>query len=366
MTTDGASGLINRRFGEYVALREIGCGAMAQVYLCALPCAPGCARFLAIKCLHRAFQQNADYVRLFYREAEIALSLMHPNIVETWSCGVTDGRHVIVMDYLPGVPLSGLIARGAMPFEVALHIAISVLRGLMYLHEKTDAFGNRRSIIHRDLTPDNIMVGFDGTVRIFDFGVSRRIGDPDDIQKGMMVGKYAYMSPEQCRGEDVDCRSDVFSLAAVLYEMCVGHPAFARDTDIATIDALLRAEIASPNQISWRFPTYLSQCVMRGLERDLTRRYACAREFAEDLSRFVKMQGMHDLQNKCHAHAMQVCGDLFEDECRKMRLFGEAMQRHAPTIESLLAKTQKPVGDLGGNTVALEEVSFSKIGDISI
>ncbi len=361
MTIDPQNGLINRRFGPYILLSEIGCGAMAQVYLGALPCAPKRMRFVALKCMHQAYQTNPDYVRLFYHEAEIALGLMHPNLVETWSCGVVQGRHTIVMDYLPGVSIGSLLSRGAIPIEVALWIAINILNGLSYLHEKTDDMGNPLGIVHRDLTPDNVIVGFDGTVRILDFGVSKCGVDVDDIQKGMMVGKYAYMSPEQCRGCNIDARSDVFSAAAVLYEMCTGHPAFARDTDIATIEALLNDEIVPPNRESWRFPSFLSQCIMQGLARNPDRRFHSARAFADELATFVKLQGMSDTQRKCQAHIAHVCRDLIDSESNRMATATMAMQPYMPSIDDLISQGSSQPPDFTNNAFVLGEVTFSKL-----
>lgn len=361
MTIDAQNELINRRFGPYIVLREIGCGAMAQVYLGALPCAPGRARFVALKCMHPAFQSIPDYVRLFYHEAEIALSLMHPNLVEAWSCGVVEGRHTIAMDYIPGVSVGALMAYGALPVEVALWIASNMLWGLTYLHEKCDDSGNPLGIVHRDLTPDNVIVGFDGTVRILDFGVSKYGSNVDDIQKGMMVGKYAYMSPEQCRGDDVDCRSDVFSAAAVLYEMCTGRAAFARDTDIATIDALLNDEVVPPNRESWRFPSFLSQCIMQGLAREVDRRYPSARAFATDLAAFVKMQGMNDMQRKCQSHLMRVCGDVVRMETKKMASALDLIRQYLPSIEDLISQGSAHVADFDRHAFQLGDVAFSKL-----
>lgn len=363
MRRDVPDEILNRRFGPYVLLRELGCGGMAQVYLCALPCSPKVARFFALKCIHGAYNGIPEYVRLFYHEAEIALRLHHANIVETWSCGVIEGRHTLAMDYLCGQPVSALIARGHLSLEIALWIAVQALDGLEYLHEKCDILGTPLEIVHRDLTPDNIYVGYDGTVKIFDFGVSKCGGDADEIQNGMMVGKYAYMSPEQCRGEAVDARSDLFSLAAVLYEMCMGYGAFHRDSDIATIDAVVQGKVVAPNAQSWRFPSFLSQVIMRGLASDKSRRYESARWFADDLRMFVKMQGWTNLKQKCQDHMKNVFAQEIDGEFEFMKKSMHYLREFMPKIEELETKGAREPQNLSGSEwgTGAGSVTFSKL-----
>lgn len=291
---EGTSAL--RPFGPYYLVKRLGVGGMAETWLALRQVAPGVHKFLALKCILPACNDVAEYIRLFYHEAGISLNLEHPSIISVWDCCMIEGRHTMVMEYLRGVTLRELFARMrergvSMPLEVAAWIGVQILGALDYLHQYRDDSGRWLQIVHRDVTPDNIFVCFDGLCRLFDFGVARS-GDADqDIERGMIVGKVAYMSPEQCEGGDVDGRSDTFALAVVLYEMATGIAVFERESDILTINALMHDEIIAPHKRDYRFSAYLSRIIMQGLERDPARRYPTAEAFAKDLSNYMKVGG---------------------------------------------------------------------------
>lgn len=326
-----------RRFGPYILLKSLGCGGMAEVYLAVHLCGLHARRLVALKSILPPYNGVEAYVRLFYHEASVGLRLRHAHVQEIFDCGVIEGRHSMVMEYMQGVTVSQIFSAGIpIPCEIAAWIALCALEGLSYLHKLCDETGNPLHIVHRDVSPDNIFVDVEGNGRIFDYGVALCGSEVEDIQKGMIVGKYAYMSPEQCHGEAIDERSDVFSLAVVLYEMCTGRTLFAGESDVQTINAVLEKNIDPPNKLSWEFPSFLSQSIMRGLERDPGRRYATADEFAWDLRSFLKMRGVLAPQQRCREWIAEVFAGAIAEEREFLHGALSAVDVQAPTLEDLL------------------------------
>ena len=275
-----------RTFGPYILLSKIGMGGMAEVYLALRKCTGDVRKPVALKCILGPYSNLPEFTDLFLHEARLALLVNHPNIIQTWDCVVIEGRHTMVMEYLNGITLDKILAamrskHELIPLDIALYIGIQTLEALSYLHQLTDEFNQPLNAVHRDVSPQNICVCFDGQCKLFDFGVTRY--GKIDLQKGMLVGKCAYMSPEQCHGLKFDSRSDLFALAAILYELTTGIPAFAREDDIQTLNALTTQPIIPPAQQIAGYPQSLSQIIMSGLEREPNRRYQNASQFANDL-----------------------------------------------------------------------------------
>ena len=285
-----------RTFGPYTLLSQIGMGGMAEVYLALRKGPQNVRKPVALKCILGPYANLPEFTDLFLHEARISMLANHPNVVQTWDCTVIEGRYTMVMEYLNGVTLDKILAQlkstgTFLPIGIAIRIALQMLEALDYLHQMTDEFEKPLNLVHRDLSPQNICVCFDGQCKLFDFGVSR-YGD-SDLQKGMLVGKCAYMSPEQCHGLQFDSRSDLFALAAILYEMTTGIPAFARDDDIQTLNALTSLPIVPPVEQIAGYPPTLSQIVMNGLQRDPQCRYQTAAQFAEDLRTCAQTLSIH-------------------------------------------------------------------------
>ena len=280
-----------RTFGPYYLLSQIGMGGMAEVYLALRKCAADVRKPVALKCILGPYSNLPEFTNLFLHEARISLLVNHPNIIHAWDCVVIEGRHTMVMEYLNGMTLDKILAvlrskRELLPLDMALSVGVQMLDALSYIHQLTDEFNQPLNTVHRDVSPQNICICFDGQCKIFDFGVARY--GKTDLQKGMLVGKCAYMSPEQCHGLKFDSRSDLFALAAILYELTTGIPAFAREDDIQTLNALTSQPIIPPVQQIAGYPPSLSQIIMHGLERDPNRRYPNAMQFANDLRSCIR------------------------------------------------------------------------------
>ena len=314
--------LINRRFGPYILLRQLGIGGMAETYLAVKRGPRGVGKFVALKCILPHYNDMPDYVEMFYHEAGLSLRMQHPDVISAWDVGLVEGRHTMVMEYLRGATLESILlalrARGeVLPIEVGVWLAISVLDGLQYLCDLKGLDGSSLRVVHRDITPQNIFACYDGQSKIFDFGIACVMCEGQGVKSGMLVGKYAYMSPEQCRGEALDARSDTFALAAVLYEMTTGRPVFERENDIKTLEAVTAEPIRPPASVVRDFPAFLSGIIMRGLERDLSRRHPSAREFADDLRTFMKVAGYAQT-----GRAMRLfLGKLFAEEIAASEAF---------------------------------------------
>ena len=317
--------LLNRQFGPYILLRRLAVGGMAEIYLAMKQGPEHIRKLLVLKCISAQNNNNPEYVRMFYHEAELALRMSHPNIVQTWDVEKIEGRHTMAVEYLYGVTLDEILKKVTvqakiLPLSIALWITVSVLDALEYVHTLRDLNGEALHIVHRDVTPQNIFVRFDGQCKLFDFGVSTSSRDPQQCEKGMLIGKYAYMSPEQCMGEHVDGRSDTFSLAIVLYEMLTGHPLFTQENDIKTLEAVNHSKIESPSKFVPALSPRLCDIVMKALQRSPDARYADARSFADALRSYMKEEGIEQSMFPLRQYVF----DAFRTEIEECQAF---MQR---------------------------------------
>jgi serine/threonine protein kinase len=279
-----------RPIGRYLLFGEIASGGMATVHLGRLNGAAGFARTVAVKRLHPQYAKDPDFVSMFLDEARLAARIRHPNVVPTLDIVETDGEIFLVMEYVQGASLSRLLrAAGSArtppdPWLVATMMS-GVLHGLHAAHEARSEHGGPLEIVHRDVSPQNVLVGIDGTPRVLDFGVAKAVGRLQTTREGQVKGKFAYMAPEQIYGRGVTRQADVYSAAVVTWEALTGRRLFVADNEAAIVNAVLHDPIPPPSEIVPDLPRELDVVVMRGLERDPTRRYATARDMALELER---------------------------------------------------------------------------------
>jgi serine/threonine protein kinase len=280
------------RIGRYRLIEEIATGGMAEVHLGSFQGAAGIEKLVAIKRIKPEHARDADYVRMFLNEARIAATLHHPNLVQTYDSGCEDGTYFLAMEYLRGQDTRRIIqalalAGREMPLDVAVAIAHGAATGLHYLHEKRDAAEQALGLVHRDVSPANIVVTHDGVVKLVDFGIAKAVRRANDTRGGTLKGKIAYMSPEQCRTERLDRRSDIFSLAIVLWELTVGRRLFDQTSDLEIMRAIDAVEVPRPSRLVPRYPPDLERIVEKGLARDREQRYRTAEQMQIDLERFA-------------------------------------------------------------------------------
>src|SRR5258708_17189932 len=202
---------------------------MAEVFLARAALAQGLYKTLVIKKIHAAYARSTQFAAMFKDEAKIAAGLNHPNVVQVFDYGVAGDTYFLAMEYVEGMDLLRLLqeaakARQRLPYGISAYVVQQLAKGLDYAHRKTDEAGQPLAIVHRDISPQNVLLSWDGAVKIVDFGIARARDVHEE--QGVIKGKFAYMSPEQARGETVDCRSDVFAAGIVLYELACARPLF--------------------------------------------------------------------------------------------------------------------------------------------
>ncbi len=270
---------------------------MATVFLARLEGVAGFQRLCAIKRLHPHLANEAEFVDMFLDEARLAARIHHPNVVSILEVGTSDQGYYLVMEYIEGDTAARLLARctqtgGHIPPASAVRIALDTLFGLHAAHELTDDAGLPLHIVHRDVSPQNILVGIDGVSRITDFGVAHAATRLSSTRTGQLKGKLAYMAPEQARGVPVDRRADVFAMGVVLWELLAGKRLFKAGNDAETLHRILFAPIPTPRDAGIDIPIPLQAVCMRALARETADRYASAAEFADDLERVARSASM--------------------------------------------------------------------------
>jgi len=281
-----------RTFGKYRLLEPIASGGMADVWRAEVIGAEGVVKEVALKLVRGEHAARSDFVRMFVQEARLASRLGHANVVQVFEFDQVDGRYYIAMELVRGRHLGCVVERtreAGVRFGVAraVQIGADVARALAYAHRLSDG-GRALGLVHRDVSPHNVLVSFEGEVKLADFGIARAMDGAGLTDPGTVKGKVAYMPPEQARGASVDARADVFSLGVVLWELCAGRRLFARDSDAATVAAVLSDEpISPPSAWNDEVPPELDATILGALERDRDRRIASAQDLATALATVV-------------------------------------------------------------------------------
>ena len=275
--------------GRYVVQEKLAEGGMAEIYLASAMGAEGFAKDVVIKVVRPYLGTDEQFVQMFIAEARLASKLNHANIVQIFDFGKHDERYFLAMEYVRGASLWDLRKRCremGVPFPptLAAEICAQVARGLHYAHSLTEG-GRRLGVVHRDVTPHNVLLSFDGAVKLTDFGIAK--ATTSHTAPGMLKGKFAYMSPEQSRGDRVDARTDVFALGIVLWELLTGGRLFDGDSDVAVLRAVQDSLIAPPTRLNPDVPQELSDVVMKALSRRVEERFQSAQEFERALATFV-------------------------------------------------------------------------------
>ena len=275
----------------YRITRRIASGGMGAVYEARQLGVEGFEKTVAVKTIVRGYADDPEVRRLFIGEAKLVADLVHENIVQVYHLGATEGRYYLVMEYVDGVNLAQFTRRHKEldllpPVELGAFIISRICRGLEYAHAKRGHDGHELGIVHRDVSPKNVLINFEGVVKMADFGIAkarRHMEQKDDV----MMGKFEYMSPEQTRGEITDRRSDLFSLGIVMYELLLGRPLFQAPTPRHVIEKVQRLPIPSPGEVREDLPPALASIVMRALERDPSRRFGTAGEMGHALEHYM-------------------------------------------------------------------------------
>jgi serine/threonine protein kinase len=283
-----------RVVGRYALYGEIASGGMATVHFGRLLGPVGFSRTVAIKRLHPQFAKDPEFVSMFLDEARVAARIRHPNVVPTLDVVATDGELFLVMDYVQGESLGRLVralkAEGKTPPPAIIASIMSgVLHGLHSAHEARNERGAPLGIVHRDVSPQNVLVGTDGVARVLDFGVAKATGRLQTTREGQIKGKLAYMPPEQLRGGELSRTTDIYAASVVLWESLTGQRLFSGDNEGAVFAKILEAPVAPPSQVTPGLSTAFDDVTLRGLSRDVSARFSTARDMALALERCIPL-----------------------------------------------------------------------------
>ena len=277
------------RFGQYEILERIAAGGMAEVYKAKRTGVEGFQKIVAIKKILPHIADDEGFVTMFADEAKLAAQLNHPNIIHIYDLGkIQAGGYFIAMEYVDGRDLRA-IQQGArelgvpLPVSLAVYVASKVASALDYAHRRRDAEGHELNIVHRDVSPQNILISYEGEIKLCDFGIAKAASKASHTQSGALKGKMQYMSPEQAWGKAIDRRSDLFSLGVVLHELLTGEPLFRGDSDIGILEKVRNAEVPTPSGANPEVPHNLDAIVLRALAKDPEERYANASDLLRDL-----------------------------------------------------------------------------------
>jgi TonB family protein len=275
-------------FGRYQLLEKIGAGGMAEVYKARMRGEHGFEKIVAIKRIVPNMAMNAEFVTMFVDEAKLAAQLNHNNITHIYDLGKVDAWHYIAMEYVEGKDLRTLLKVGKergfpLPSELALFIAAKIANALDYAHRRPAPDGSELNLVHRDVSPQNILISDEGDIKLCDFGIAKAASKVSTTMSGALKGKLQYMSPEQAWGKRLDRRSDIFSLGSVLYEMLTGAPLFEGDTDMSVLESVREGEVLPPTSRGVEVPKRVDQIVLKALAKNPQERYQNASEFEKDL-----------------------------------------------------------------------------------
>ncbi len=280
------------KLGKFELIRQIAVGGMAELYLARTMGIEGFEKLVVVKRILPQFAANQQFVAMFLNEARLSATLHHPNIAQVYDIGVEDGDYFFSMEYIHGEDLGRLHATGIengvpMSLDAALTLVAGLCAGLHYAHTKAGPDGRRLEIVHRDVSPSNVLVSYDGAVKLVDFGIARASGTPATTRGGLK-GKIAYMSPEQCRGDaTLDRRSDIFSIGTILYELTTGRLPFLEENEYAVLNNIVNVDAPRPSTIVPSYAPALEAIVLKALARDPAQRFGSALELQKEIEDFA-------------------------------------------------------------------------------
>jgi serine/threonine protein kinase len=283
-------------FGKYLLLDRINIGGMAEVWRAKTFGAGGFERLVAIKRILPNIAEDEEFITMFIDEAKITVQLNHANIAQIYELSSIANSYFIAMEYVSGKDMRAVFDRcrkrgEPAPIPLICYLIAQCCEGLDYAHRANDKMGRPMNIVHRDVSPQNALISYEGEVKVIDFGIAKAAGKATKTQAGILKGKFGYMSPEQIRGLPLDRRSDVFAIGVCLYEMLTGERLFVGDSDFSVLEKVRKVEVLPPSHFNRKIPDALEKIVMKSLAKDVDERYSYASELGEDLRKFLYTSG---------------------------------------------------------------------------
>lgn len=307
--------------GKYQLVRRLATGGMAEIFLARARSMQGFEKLVVLKRILPQHADSDDFIQMFLAEARLAATLHHPNIVQVYDIGQAHGAFFFTMEYVQGQDLRTLVrsarkAHRSIPIEHILHIVMGVAGGLHHAHEQVGSDGRPLGIVHRDVSPSNVLVTYAGDVKIVDFGIAKAASAQVATIAGTLKGKIPYMSPEQCRGEPVDRRSDIFSIGTLLWELTTGRRLFAGDNEFAVLNQVAKGIVPRPSTVRADYPAALEAIVMKALCATPGGRYDDSLQMQMDLEDFAR-----EYRLPVSSARMGIfMGELFAEERRTAQL----------------------------------------------
>jgi serine/threonine protein kinase len=334
-------------YGPYQLLERVAVGGMAEVFRAKRTGVEGFEKVVAVKRILSHLSDNKEFVDMFIDEAKMVAGLAHPNIAQIFDLGRHDKNYWIAMEYVHGRDLRTIIRRARerglkIPLDISTFIVSKVCAALEYAHRKKDDKGQPMLIVHRDISPQNILISFEGDVKLTDFGIAKAASKASTTDKGALRGKLLYMSPEQAWGKPMDKRSDVFSLGIVFYEMLTEQKPFLGTSETSILETVRECRVPPPTTINDKIPEKLERVVMKALERDPEVRYQDAGEMLRDLERVL-----HEWQPATATGLVRFLEVLFDEHERgdvsSVDGAGDHREGSGPHIEELEERAEPPV-----------------------
>ncbi|MDD3627558.1 MAG: serine/threonine-protein kinase, partial [bacterium] len=278
-------------FGNYEILEKINSGGMASVFLAKRRGMHGFEKIVAIKKILEHLADNEEFLDMFINEAKLAAQLTHQNIVQIFELGKIGNSFFMVMEYVRGQDLRQIIktciAKKINIPLLSLEIIRQVCAGLDYAHRKRDLNNVPLNVVHRDISPQNIRISYEGEIKVVDFGIAKAATQNESTRAGVLKGKVSYMSPEQAWGKVIDHRSDIFSTGIILYELITGTKCFKGESPLETLEFVREAKFTSPKEINPKIPDEICNIINKAMTKNPTERYQYASELKDDIEKFI-------------------------------------------------------------------------------
>ncbi len=343
---------MTQSFGKYQLEKKLATGGMAEVWLARQTGIEGFNRHVVIKRILPHLAEDPEFVHMFLNEAKIASRFNHPNIAQIYDLGETEGTYFIAMEFIHGEDLARIMRRAFTTGQwvarpLAIRIVADACAGLYYAHSRTDEQGRPLRVVHRDISPQNILVSFDGSVKLVDFGIAKAADQASNTQSGALKGKFAYMAPEQAQGKPLDNRSDIFALGLVLYELITGIRPLKRESELATLQAALECVIEAPSK-AVDVPEEIDEVVMKALAKAQDDRYRDARQFQMALEQILVAEGTVATS----VQISELMEHLFADRLAEEARSGAPAPASASSTSNVVAPQGNPTA---GPDVTLDE-----------
>jgi serine/threonine protein kinase len=328
------------KFGKYYLLERISVGGMAEVFKAKSFGEAGFERLVALKRILPSIAEDQEFIAMFVDEAKLAVQLTHPNIAQIFELGKVGDSYFIALEYVAGKDMRAIFERVKKRSEpimvpMACYMVMKLCEGLDYAHNKKDAAGRSLELVHRDVSPQNILISYDGDVKLIDFGIAKAASKSSKTQAGILKGKFGYMSPEQVRGLQVDRRSDVFAVGICLYELLTNERLFVGESDFSTLEKVRNVEIMPPTTYNKRIPDELEAIVLKALAKHPEDRYRSAMDLHDDLQSFMYTSGNFFARKDLSAYVHKIFADEISRELSRDDEFRKFDSRRANDLEEL-------------------------------